>query len=526
MEIIDCTFRDGGYQTEWHFDRDLVNRYLQTMQSSGITKIEFGFRSPESSNSYGAHAYTSNRYLDSLEIPESLSIGVMINAKEFIHNGRCDKNLLTKVFTNEERHIKFIRVATDPKELPQAIEIQQELLHMEYEVHINLMKASEIYENHADSLKFLESTLKNSDLEYLTLADTFGSLNPKSTKFLIDNLAGFSGSKLGVHMHDNMGLAFANTIGAIEAGVQSIDSTISGIGRGPGNLRTEFLGSILSENEVNFDRLLAFTNENFEHLKQIHNWGASSLYFLAAKNKIHPTYAQILNSGSQYGLEQIVNAIGKLSDINSTTFSAKTLNESLMPISYNALEIENSLQSGWCGEKDMILLGSGRNLEQIAKHIDSIFSTPISNLEFVSLNLQPIISTDLISTYIISDQLKFEIDDLPNKLTSNLITSFLITDKLNSKSFIPKDLFIKAEQEGLELNFYNYSLFYALSVLKFGGAKNIYLCGFDGFHEDRIRHNLNQAVIDYFRFNLNVDVYVSTPSKYDCPQKSLFSLAP
>ena len=54
--------------------------------------------------------------------------------------------------------------------------------------------------------------------------------------------------QLGIHAHNNTGLALSNTLQAIECGVKWVDSTITGIGRGPGNTLTEELIFELSQN--------------------------------------------------------------------------------------------------------------------------------------------------------------------------------------------------------------------------------------------------------------------------------------
>src|SRR6185369_12016470 len=43
------------------------------------------------------------------------------------------------------------------------------------------------------------------------------------------------------HTHNNTGFAMANTLAAIEAGAQLVDSTLQGIGRATGNPSTEQL---------------------------------------------------------------------------------------------------------------------------------------------------------------------------------------------------------------------------------------------------------------------------------------------
>ena len=46
---------------------------------------------------------------------------------------------------------------------------------------------------------------------------------------------------MGIHAHDNLSLALSNTKYANKLGVTWLDSTIKGMGRGPGNTKTEEL---------------------------------------------------------------------------------------------------------------------------------------------------------------------------------------------------------------------------------------------------------------------------------------------
>ena len=43
FEILDCTIRDGGYYTDWHFTDDFVNEYLAACSNSSVSVIELGY---------------------------------------------------------------------------------------------------------------------------------------------------------------------------------------------------------------------------------------------------------------------------------------------------------------------------------------------------------------------------------------------------------------------------------------------------------------------------------------------------
>lgn len=49
------------------------------------------------------------------------------------------------------------------------------------------------------------------------------------------------GKSIGIHAHNNQELAFANTIECTALGVDYLDATVSGMGRGAGNCRMELL---------------------------------------------------------------------------------------------------------------------------------------------------------------------------------------------------------------------------------------------------------------------------------------------
>ena len=62
MKIIDCTFRDGGYQTNWYFGAETVKKYFKAMEKSKVEYLEIGFKFPNSANIYGPFAYVDHHH--------------------------------------------------------------------------------------------------------------------------------------------------------------------------------------------------------------------------------------------------------------------------------------------------------------------------------------------------------------------------------------------------------------------------------------------------------------------------------
>lgn len=77
----------------------------------------------------------------------------------------------------------------------------------------------------------------------LNVPDTVGYTTPKEyydlIRFLIDRVDAPDGVQFSVHCHDDLGLAVANTLAAIEAGATQVECTINGIGERAGNASLE-----------------------------------------------------------------------------------------------------------------------------------------------------------------------------------------------------------------------------------------------------------------------------------------------
>ena len=82
-----------------------------------------------------------------------------------------------------------------------------------------------------------------------------------------------------------MGFALLNSIESILNGASWVDSTITGMGRGPGNARTEeiFIYYMNKNNVKKNTKIVELIEEHFTHLKHKYKWGTNPFYFLSAK---------------------------------------------------------------------------------------------------------------------------------------------------------------------------------------------------------------------------------------------------
>lgn len=93
---------------------------------------------------------------------------------------------------------------------------------------------------------------------HVTLADTTGSGTPDAVAATVAAVVDEVGDELdvAVHTHDDMGVAAANALAAVDAGATSVDATVGGVGERVGNAPLEEVAVLLAErgDEVSLDR--------------------------------------------------------------------------------------------------------------------------------------------------------------------------------------------------------------------------------------------------------------------------------
>ena len=119
----------------------------------------------------------------------------------------------------------------------------------------------------AEVLRCLQALL-DAGCDRVSIADTVGYANPRAVRTLFERARAIAGERLWCgHFHDTRGLALANVVAALEAGVARFDASLAGIGGCPhapgasGNVATEDLAFMLASmgiaTGIDIERLLA-----------------------------------------------------------------------------------------------------------------------------------------------------------------------------------------------------------------------------------------------------------------------------
>lgn len=97
-----------------------------------------------------------------------------------------------------------------------------------------------------DFLAQLMQTAAQAGAARVRLADTVGIMSPAAIAGLIGRIAKITPLEIGMHAHNDFGMATANGIAALEAGADWADATVLGIGERAGNSRLEEMAGYLA----------------------------------------------------------------------------------------------------------------------------------------------------------------------------------------------------------------------------------------------------------------------------------------
>lgn len=377
-QILDCTIRDGGYINDWNFDPKMVRELYRNVSKSGVKFIEIGFRNmPDKTNVGPWYSVTEELLATVTDGIQGSEIALMADV------GKLD---VDSVPSADESHVALYRIATHKDQLSLAFKLCDEIKKKGYLTSLQLMGIIS-YSN--EELLQAIKIIKASEIDYIYFADSYGSMTPAEITYYCETLR-TSGKKVGFHAHNNMQLAFANTLEAIRNKADIVDATVFGMGRGAGNVPLEvllaYLQKVTDSTHYNAMPVLDIADRYFTALMKEYHWGYQLPYMLSGIFKVHPTYARELVERHEYGMEDMVKALEEIREeapvgfkkavldhvIEKKLVQETTSNEGLKEPFEN---VEKNIQYVDRHEgKDFLILATGPSLKNAQKDLQKFIS--------------------------------------------------------------------------------------------------------------------------------------------------------
>lgn len=499
VTLLDCTLRDGGYFTNWQFEKKLALSLISSLNKAGIDIIEVGYKSPSShkiSGFEGLFRFCTESQLTFLRHQKPAEYSFMVDAKEFLDGDRVDESAVSETIPHRDESLfGWVRVATYYPNMQGCSRLVPALKDLGYNVTLNLMGTSLLSE---EEFCTAMAVVGNLPLDVFYFSDSFGDLVPADIGRCISLIRNYYKGKIGIHTHDSNGLAFANTLEAIRLGVDFVDSTVLGMGRGAGNLRTEQILLYLYFKEhyshLNPSELLEVIDSYFLPLQKKHAWGWDFTYMLSALQNIHPTYCMNLRASSQYTIEQVSNILNSIEISKRSTFNETSLMKAIDSAINAPVDAEENLvdlpRYRPVKGEEFLVIATGPSLiqfrEELAEFIRQkkpvVFecNPPGDNFESVSATYYRAILNWV--------RLKKTLDTT-KKTSAPIVTGMGgipreyagLSEIVNYPCHVSRDQVIVGN-DGLIVPAYDVGMF-AVGLALLSSPKTIYLAGFDGFEQ-------------------------------------------
>lgn len=238
MKILDTTLRDGSYVINFQFSATETAVIAAELDAAGIDFIEVG-------HGVGLHASRKGHG----EARET-DVAYMRAAASSVKRGRwgmfCIPGIATldDVKLSRDEGMQFIRIGVPIERVAEGQEFVALAKKSGMFVAVNFMKSySRPAHEFADAAKRSEEF--GADVVYVV--DSAGSMTPDDIARYYEATIGKTKIALGFHAHNNLGLANANALKALELGFEIIDCSLQGMGRSTGNTITEQFVAILQK---------------------------------------------------------------------------------------------------------------------------------------------------------------------------------------------------------------------------------------------------------------------------------------
>ena len=263
IHIVDTTLRDGSHAVSHSFSPDQVRKIASQLDQSGVYMIEVSHGDGISGSSYN---YGFGKY------PE---MDLIAAAADVVKNAKLDILLIPGIGTVADLKraralgVNAVRVATHVTEADVSAEHIRAAKELDmFAVGFLMMAHMAPPEKIAEQAKLMEGY----GADYINIADSAGYLLPEDVAARVKAVREAVSIPVGFHAHNNLSLAIANSLSAIEAGATYVDATLRGLGAGAGNAQLEVLAGVLQRKDIptglDFYKLMDIAENDVEPLMQ------------------------------------------------------------------------------------------------------------------------------------------------------------------------------------------------------------------------------------------------------------------
>ena len=235
--VSDATLRDGNHAVSHQLSKEDIQNYTSWADEAGADWVEVGH-----GNGLGASSFQIGKAAVSDEIALSVARNSLRRASLSVHVMPGIASISRDINRAIELGVDIFRIASH------CTEANTTLRYIEYVRNLDKHSVGVLMMSHMSTpFEFLEQAklMESAGAEAIVLMDSAGSLSPSEIEDRFKILDAELEIPTGIHAHNNLGYATANTMAAVKNGARIVDACIAGFGAGAGNAQIELIVPLL-----------------------------------------------------------------------------------------------------------------------------------------------------------------------------------------------------------------------------------------------------------------------------------------
>lgn len=230
ISVLDTTLRDGEQTPGVSLTIEQKVSIAKALDDMGVDVIEAG----SAITSSGEQAAIKAVAREGLKAEVASFARILKSDVDLALD--CDVDSVFLVAPTSDLHIEHKLQSTRKKVLEDLVECIN--YSREHGLKVDLC-TEDGSRTDVDFLLEVLTAAQDAKADRFTLADTVGVLLPEKTRQLFEKIVSNAKIPVGVHCHDDYGLATANTLAAVAGGASFVDVTVNGLGERAGNASLE-----------------------------------------------------------------------------------------------------------------------------------------------------------------------------------------------------------------------------------------------------------------------------------------------
>lgn len=513
VKLLDCTLRDGGYINDWKWGFQKARHIIRYLTKAKIDVVEVGFL--RNIDEYNPDITVCDKIEDLNRLLPETTGSTMYSGMAMRSNYDVKKLSLYS-----GKGIEMIRITAHDYDIEDGMNFAREVKDKGYKLSINPIN---IMGYSDERILWILKQVNDIHPYQFSIVDTFGSMRRRDLDrivSLVDNNID-EDIRVGLHLHENMAISSLLAQSFIDKHLQrsiTVDGSLMGMGRIPGNLPIELIADYANEyadGNYDIDYIMDAIQDYIDPIKGHSEWGYTPAYFLSARFNLHRNYAEHYLKKGDLTHRDINHILSRFDQSKKTAFDAKYADELYHEYKNNIIDDKNDFSKlkDILSGKHILVIAPGYSLKKYYREI----------LDYIQKNNPIVIAVNFIPDKIKIDYAffsnakrfgLFDMDETPTIVTSNI-------KNVKSDYTIDYNTLSSTFAEG------GNSFVMLLKLLKNLGVSTISAAGADGYKDEKMIY-FDNSLRDYVEYgnkfnismkeaiaSLELKILFVTPSSYE-----------